>query len=128
MDLSAFFDSIVAGDEEFNANMTLTGDYLDQLYPGLTAIATRQCVIHQPMMSSVVCEIALIEVENSADVSAVKAILQTRIDTQVDGGAWYPASCEAWENSSRIVSNGNYIMMIAYEKCDSIVSSFNALF
>ena len=133
MDLAAFFDSIVAGDEEFRANMALTGEYLDQLYPGLTGIATKQCLIYQPMISSVVCEIALIEVENSSHVDAVKAILQSRIDYQVGddenpGGAWYPASIAGWQNDSRIVSNGNYIMMIAYAKCDSIVSSFNALF
>ena len=113
--------------------MELSGEYLDQLYPGITGIATKQCLIYQPMITSVVCEIALIEVENSSDVAAVKAILQARIDYQVGddenpGGALYPASVEGWQNNSRIVSNGNYIMMIAYDKCDSIVNSFNALF
>jgi len=44
------------------------------------------------------------------------------------GGAWYPGPTEMWENSSRIVSNGDYVMLIAHEKCDDIVNEFNALF
>ena len=62
------------------------------------------------------------------DVDKVKAILQSRIDAQVAGGAWYPSAIDAWQNNSRIVSNGNYIMMVVHESCDSIVSDFNALF
>lgn len=133
MDLAAFFDSIVAGDENFNANMALTGEYLDALYPGLNAVFPKQCVIYQPMMSAVVCEIALVEVSDAKDVGTVKSIFQARIDAQVGtedepGGAWYPASIEGWQNDSRIVSNGNYVMLIAYEKCDDVVNLFNGLF
>lgn len=132
-DLAAFYESVASGDENFGANMALTGEYLDQLYPGLTGIAAKQTFIYEPMISSVVCEIALVEVENSADVEAVKAIFQARIDAQVGdddnpGLAWYPASIEGWQNDSRIVSNGNCVMLIAYDKCDDIVSAFNELF
>ena len=50
-------------------------------------------------------------------------------DDQNPGGAWYPASIEGWKNGSRIVSNGNYVMLIALsEGADDVVNSFNALF
>ena len=74
------------------------------------------------------------EVENAADVQAVKDIFQARIQDQVGddqnpGGAWYPESIEGWKNGSRIVSNGNYVMMVALaEGADRVVSSFQALF
>ena len=64
----------------------------------------------------------------AADVDGVKAIFQSRIDAQVDGGAWYPESIEGWQNNSRIVTNGNFVMMIAWSLCEDAVADFNALF
>ena len=127
-DLAAFYGSILAGNENFNATEALTGELLDNFYPGLSAIALKQQQIYIPMMTSVVCEIAMVEVANASDVPAVKAIFQARIDAQAGGGAFYPQSVEGWQNNSRIVSHGNCVMMIAYSECDSIVASFNALF
>ena len=96
-------------------------------YPGLTDIATEQCLVYAPMMSFSASEAALIQVSSAADVDAVKAILQARVDAQKNGGAWYPAAVEGWENNSRIVSNGSYIMLIVGEDCDAIVDEFNAV-
>ena len=44
------------------------------------------------------------------------------------GGAWYPIPTMMWDENSRVVSNGNYVMMVIHENCDEIVSQFNALF
>lgn len=136
VDLSAFYQSLLnTYGEEFPANASVgdNAELVDSFYPGLSAVSTKQMVIYQPMMSAVVCEIVLVEVENAADVQTVKDICQARIDYQVGdgtrpGGAWYPESMEGWENDSRIVSNGNYVMLIAYSNCDAVVSTFNALF
>lgn len=130
VDLNAFVADLAAQyGENFaaNANVVEFGMHND-LYPGISDIATNQLAIYQPMMGAVVCEIALAEVADAADVDAMKAIFQARIDAQVDGGAWYPESIEGWKNSSRIVSNGNCVMMIAWQYCDDAVASFNALF
>lgn len=131
VDLTAFYNDLAAQyGENFPATMSLTEmpEYLDAFFPGLSAIPTKQLLAYQPMMGAVVCEIVLVEVENASDMDAVKAILQDRIDVQAGGGAWYPESVEGWLNNSRIVSNGNYVMMIAYSFCDDVVASFNALF
>ena len=97
-------------------------------YPGLTDIAAEQCLVYAPMMSFSASEAVLVQVSNAADVDTVKNILQTRVDAQKNGGAWYPAAIEGWENNARIVSNGNYVMLIVSEDCDAIVNDFNALF
>ena len=110
-----------------NANVVEFGMHND-MYPGIADVATNQLVIYQPMMGAVVCEIALAEVSNASDVDAVKAIFQARIDAQVEGGAWYPESIKGWEENSRIVTNGNYVMMIAWSYCDEAVEAFNAKF
>ena len=131
VDLNAFYLSLVESyGENFPATMNLCEavEMLDGFYPGMSEIDAKQMMIYQPMMGAVVCEIALVEVVNSADVDAVKEILQARIDTQVDGGAWYPESIEGWKNNSRIVVNGNCVMMIAYSECDAVVEAFNGLF
>ena len=44
------------------------------------------------------------------------------------GGAWYPEAMDTWESQSRVVSSGNYVMMVVNGSCDSIVSDFKALF
>ena len=130
-DLQAFYASLLTTyGENFPANMNMCEmqDVQDSFYPGLSAIGTKQLMIYQPMMGAVVCEIALAEVNNAADVDAVKAIFQSRIDAQVDGGAWYPESIEGWKANSRVVANGNCVMMIAYSECDAVVDAFNGLF
>ena len=131
VDLTAFYTSLTQTyGENFPANMNLceVPEMLDGFFPGLSAIDTKQMMIYQPMMNAVVCEIALIEVANAADVETVTGILQERITAQVDGGAWYPESIEGWKNNSRVVVNGNCVMMIAYSECDAVVSAFNGLF
>lgn len=133
VDLNAFYESIAtANGENWPAMMPLDSEALGAFYTGLNEISTKSCAVYMPMMSSVVCEIALVEVENEADVQAVKDIFQARIDYQVGddenpGGAWYPESIEGWKNNSRIVSNGNCVLMVAFSECDAIVEQFNAL-
>lgn len=60
---------------------------LDNFYPGLTAVSTKQIVAKMAMITASANEIVLIECENESDVSAVQAILQARKQAQVDGGA-----------------------------------------
>ena len=99
-------------------------DMLEMTYPGLSAIETNQLLAYMPMMSAVAYEVVLVEVANEADVAAVEAILQARIDAQVAGGAWYPETIEQWEQNSRIVSYGNFILMAVGTDCDYFVEAF----
>lgn len=127
VDLSAFYTT-ESGKYEFGMVTLADAELAANVYPGLFDIATEQCLPYINMMTMNTSEIVLVQVTNSSDVDKVKAILQGRIDAQVEGGAWYPSAIDAWQNNSRIVSNGNYIMMVVHESCDSIVSDFNALF
>ena len=132
VDLAAFYNTL-AGGETWPGMMAVEGEALSTFYPGLADIAAKQCLVYYSMISATVGEIALVEVENSADVETVKGIFQARIDYQVGdgetpGGAWYPAPTEMWKNESRIVSSGNFVMLVAHSGADGVVSSFNALF
>ena len=127
VDLSAFYTT-ESGKYEFGMVTLADAELAANVYPGLFDIATEQCLPYINMMTMNTSEIVLVQVTNSSDVDKVQAILQGRIDAQVEGGAWYPSAIDAWQNNSRIVSNGNYIMMVVHESCDSIVSDFNALF
>lgn len=130
VDLAEFYAGL---SDQLPAMMSVEGETLESYYPGLADIAARQCLVYYAAISASVGEIALVEVESADDVQAVKDIFQARIDYQVGdetnpGGAWYPASIEGWKNNSRIVSNGNYVMLVAADGADDIVSAFNALF
>lgn len=138
IDLAAFYSELYAklypADAEGNPTGPFVEDFaqapvmLDGFYPGLTAIASKQMHVYMPAMTGVPYELALIEVENAADVEAVKTILQTRIDTEKTNQYAYPAVTENWELNSRIVTNGNYILMAVASDCDAYVDAFNALF
>lgn len=136
MDLQAFYEDLLVKYEEshFRPQMPVEGDAVDTWYAGLNDLSPKQVVIYTPMISAVACEIALVEAKDAADVEAVKAIFQARIDYQTidngygNPGAWYPATVEEWQNNSRIVSNGNFVMLIVWNDCDQIVEDFNALF
>ena len=127
VDLKAFYDATIAS-HTFQTLQEFTGDVLETYYPGMGDIDTKQCLIMGTMMSMNNGEFCLVEVTNSADVDTVKGIFQSRIDYMAETGAWYPGPTELWTNSSRVVSNGNYVMMVVHEDCDTIVEEFNALF
>ena len=128
VDLQAFYDDMVST-YEFQSLQNLTGDLLESYYPGMSAVPTEQCLIMGTMMSMNNGEFCLVEVsddkETEKNVEIVKAIFQERIDQMAGGGAWYPEPTELWTNSSRVVANGNYVMMVVHENCDNIVSAFN---
>ena len=103
-------------------------ELMDIFYPGLSAVSSQQMLVYVNHMSMNMGDLALIEVTDSKDVDGVKAILQARIDGMINGGAWYPEPTRIWTECSRVVSNGNYILMVVHEQCDAIVDDFNALF
>lgn len=125
--LSAFYSSL-GGYEGMAGMQAVEGDFLNNFYPGLSGISTNQRVIYMPMMTSQAVEIAIVEVSDPSQVASVKAIFQQRINDQVAGGAWYPETIEGWQNNAKIVSNGNYVMMICHPSSGAITGSFNALF
>lgn len=127
VDLSSFYADMT-GEYDFQTLQEFTGDVLESYYAGMGDIATKQCLIMGTMMTMNNGEFCLVEVSDSKDVDTVKSIFQSRIDYMVNGGAWYPAPTEQWTNNSRVVSNGNYVMMVVHENCDDIVEAFNALF
>ena len=133
VDLAAFAAELTGDQNAWPAMMPMEGEALETFYPGLAALSPKQCAVQMAMISASGAEIALVEVADSADVETVKGIFQARIDYQVGdgtspGGAWYPGPTEMWKSESRIVSNGNFVMLVAYDGADSVVEQFNALF
>ncbi|MBS5590657.1 MAG: Ig-like domain-containing protein [Clostridiales bacterium] len=133
VDLSAFASEVMES-YEFGFLSLADEATLDGLYPGLKDISTDQMLVYVVQMTMNNGEFGLVQVKDSKDVDTVKSIFQARIDrmTGADGqgnpGAWYPGPTEQWKNNSRVVSNGNYVMMVVHENCDAIVDAFNALF
>ena len=91
--------------------MDVTDDVVETFYPGLGGVSLKQSVLVTAAISAVAYEIAMVECADSADVETVQGIFQTRIDAQVDGGAMYPATAEAWEGAE-ILTSGNVVALI----------------
>ena len=133
VNLSDFYTTVTSK-YEFGFLELADSSLLDQMYAGLSGVSAEQMLVYIIQMSMNNGEFGLVQVKDSKDVDTVKAIFQARIDRmsgsdgQGNPGAWYPGPTEQWLNNSRVVSNGNYVMMVVHENCDDIVNEFNALF
>ena len=84
--------------------------------------------IYLCMVSFGTGEFALVQAKNSDDAAKVSEIFQARIDNMTAEGENYPETIELWSKSAKVVTNGNYVMLICHEDCDAIANEFNALF
>lgn len=136
VDLTAWYNELnesTLQTEDWPMQMPLEGELLDTYYPGLSEISTKVCQVSTAAISSAVGELAVVEVENAEDVSAVEAIFQARIDYQVGdennpGAAFYPDTIESWQQTAQVVSQGNCVLLAAGGPAGAIVESFNNLF
>ena len=131
VDLAAFYETIITSVSEENRPfmMELDAETAEMIYPGMGAITTNQKVLYMPGMSAVACEISMVECANAADVETVKTIFQTRINTQIEGGAWYPETIEGWKNNSKIVVKDNFVcLFVIPEGMMDAASEFEKLF
>ena len=127
VDLNAFYQEITEK-YELGSMMALEGDFLESAYPGLSQIPTVQFIAQTAMISAVVCEIVLLQCETPEDAAQAAQILETRVSTQAEGGAWYPASMAAWEEAE-VITHGSYVALIAADQNqDALEADFNALF
>ena len=129
VDLTAFFDALSQRmgweDTDF---VDVDEEMMEATYPGLADYTLRQKVMKMPMISVAVAEMAFVQCENEADAQAVAEIFRTRVEEQAAGGAWYPASMEAWEKA-QVLTNGTYVALIAHGTAqEEIAEQWNALF
>lgn len=109
-DLYAGMEESCGWEEDYMTS--IEGELLEEYYPGLGGVPAKQLVVRMPAMSSDVNEIVLIQCQTEEDAENAAAILQARIDAQVDGGAWYPETIEAWK-SAKVLRQGTYAALIA---------------
>jgi len=130
VDLNQYYEDFMAslGEDNTPAMMDLEGEMLEAYYPGLSGYAAKQSVLKTAMISSVAYEFALVELEKAEDVQAVADLFQARIDSQVNGGAFYPGTTADWENG-RIITHGNVVaLIVAGSEQDDAVAAFEKLF
>lgn len=115
--LSDFFASLQGQYEGLGSMAVLDKELLDNYYPGLSGMAAvEEILVQETRITTANVAVGLVRLSDSAtmeDVLAVQAIFQGRIDTQAAGGAWYPSSCETWENGV-ITSVSNCVGMFVY--------------
>ena len=129
VDLQEFYQTIFTDPENTPAMGAMEGEMLDAFYPGLTAVELKQTVAYMPMITAVPCEIVMVECANASDVETVKAILQARIDAQVNDHFNYPAVIEAWQKEAKVVSNGSYVaLFVVNGMTEQVIAKFNAAF
>lgn len=126
-DLAQFSSTLFQGENAPAMDNVTDEEMLAFLLPGLSDIELKQQVVLVPMISAVAAEVDMVEVAKAEDVEAVKAIFQQRIDDQVAGGAWYPATIEVWEKHSEIVVIDNYVCLFVGEGKDAQIEAFKAL-
>ena len=101
IDLSAFYtemyDSIFPDPDNAPALSEITGDYLEQTYPGLSEVETKQCLAYAPMITAVAYEIALVEVANADDVA--KVVVEEGIKVVTTGAGNPEKYMDMWKSA-----------------------------
>lgn len=87
-------------------------EVIESLYPGLTAVETKQLVVYLPPVTGNACEIVMVETANAADAETVRGILQTRVDNAANDTS-YPENAEGWKNHAEVTVNGNRVTLVA---------------
>lgn len=121
-EISAFLERMDPEDADMGAVM------IDNTFPGLREMDLEQMEIYLCMISFNSGEFSLVEAKNADDAKAVADIFQARIDSMTEEGLNYPETVENWTNNAKVVTNGNYVMLVCAEKAEDIVNDFNALF
>ena len=129
-DLQTYYDDFMAslGEENAPMMMDITDDMIESVYPGLGSYELKQGVFKTAAISAVAFEMALVETETEEDAQAVEKIFEARVDSQIQGGAMYPATIEAWENASVLMDGNVVALIVAGEDQTAAVDAFNALF
>lgn len=120
-------DAVAALGDEYPMFPVEDADQLESLYPGLTAVETKQLVAYQPPVSGFGCELAMVEVTNAADAETVRAIFQQRVDSIANDTA-YPENAPAWKNNSAVTVNGNYVVLGVLPEGADLPAVFKAEF
>ena len=86
-----------------------TVELLNSYYPGLADIQLKQSVFFlSPTATS--CEVAMVEVANSADAEKMQGIFQTRVD-EMANNTTYPEEAGMWKSCATVSVNGNYVVL-----------------
>ena len=120
-------DAVAALGDEYPMFPVKDTAELESLYPGLTAVETKQLVAYQPPVSGFGCELAMVEVTNAADAETVRTIFQQRVDSIANDAA-YPENAPAWKNNSAVTVNGNYVVLGVLPEGTDLPAAFKAEF
>lgn len=127
VDLTAFMEELMTR-YELGSIEAVNDELIDAFYPGLLEVDAAQRVVYMPLITGVVSEYALLQCADKDAAARAAEILQTRMDTQAEGGAWYPESMENWAKA-KIVTKGNYVALIAAgDDSAAIAADFEKLF
>ncbi len=128
VDLTAFYGTL-AGEYGWGEDMMdLDSEMLAMYYPGLGDVPAEQLLAKAPVMSYAVSEYVFMRCGSGADAEKAAEILQSRIDAQAGGDAWYPETVDQWK-AAKVITHGSYTAMIASgEHQGEIETAWNALF
>ncbi len=130
--LSDCFATLQGSYEGLGAMMVMDGELLDTYYPGLSGIdAVEEVLIQETMMSMSNVAVGLVKLKADAtleDVLAVTDVLQSRMTTQAEGGAWYPESCETWKKGVTTSVSNCVGMFVAPTDAQSMADLFTSTF
>ena len=128
VDLTGFYNALAEKYGWGDDMMDLDGEMLEMYYLGLGDIAAKQFLAKAPVMSYAVSEDVFLQADSEQDAAQAVKILQTRIDSQADGDAFYPETIDQWK-AAKVLQNGAYVAMIASgEHQTEIEDAWNAQF
>lgn len=102
-------------------------EYIEGIYPGLTAVETKQLVAYFPPVIGFACEFVMVEVASEEDVETVRGIMQSRIDAAA-GDTFYAENAEGWKTGAAVYVNGNFVVLCAMPADMTVPAALKAEF
>lgn len=130
--LSSFFTTLQGEYEGLDSMMALDGELLDTYYPGLSSVPhVEEVLVQETMISIANVAVGLVRLSDDAtmdDILAVTDALQSRIQVQADGGAFYPESCDTWKQGV-VTSVSKYVgMFVCPDEAQNMADLFVAAY
>lgn len=86
-------------------------DYIEELYTGLKDISLEEKKFYVHPIG-IACEIAMVKVENDADIEKIESIFKNRIDKGINSIMCDTDSQDIWRRRAQVQTKGKYVCMI----------------
>ncbi len=123
VDLTAFYDTEIAGKYELPALALAEPEVEDAFYPGISQLDLAQKVLYTPLMNVTATEILMAEAKTDEDADKLEEIFTARLASLESTWSQYLPDQYALVQTAKVTRTGRYVTLIVCEYQSEIESA-----